>query len=1025
VTIPAPVIPTAPRIWPVLPEPELLPVAVRAHTRRVPKTQKHPRRKMSAGGRPRRGPKPRGHPVPTGLLVLDCETTTDMTQALLFGVWRHYRLHGGQAVLVEEGLFHANDLPATHPGAWGVLVEYARTNTQPTDPPRAGMRLLSRDVFVEKVLYPLAYEGRSRVVGFNLPFDLSRLAIAVSDARSKNLGGFSLTLAPGNAEKGYTERRHRPRLAIKHLNAQRSQICFTRPLEAEPGHWGGDFVDLRTLVHALTGRSHSLPSACEAFGLPGKADPGQHGIVTAEYVDYCRQDVAATADLYLAAAAELDTWGLPLTPATAYSPASFAKATLKALGVTPVTERLALPASLLGVAMSAFFGGRAECHIRKVLLPVRHVDFTSTYPTFFSLLGTWDLITAKSWDIHEDPTGAAVQQLLDDVTLDGCFDPAFWPRLNGFALVQPEGHVLPVRARYDARKPGYRIGLNHLTSTTPLWFALPDLVAATLLTGRPPKVLRSVTFAPVGTMDGLKVLALPDGHTIEPRTDDPFHAMTEQRARVKATPGMDARVRDHYAQGLKITSNAGAYGIFAEYNRDPLPVGNTTFVEVFGLDDRSASLERTNAPEDPGVYCCPPIAAVITAAARLALALLERCVTDAGGTWVMADTDSMAIVATENGGLLACPGGNHIDPDGKACVMALPHEQVEVIRNRFCSLNPYDQGVLPGSILKHEADADAWAIAAKRYAFTRTDPDGVHQLLLENEHAASRSGLGHLLDPRDPDADATGWIRELWQNLVNQDTPGPASTPDPEWFTQPTLAKVPVTSPVLHRAMARVNAGKTYAAQVKPFNFLVYAPGATPPANVDPTRPYRLLAPYMNRTRAWARAPWRNQHDPGKRVLVSLDPAEPGTATLETFATMAAAYASHPEPKSLGPDGLPCHRGTRGVLSRRHVSPATLVHIGKEANRLEDREAGLLNDRDLEDFQAVYTTPTPTSWADTLQVLHRLDARLLPEQAAVSQRRLRDILKGTATPRPGLRDRLQTIAAFAAWVPPPRLAVTK
>jgi hypothetical protein len=124
---------------------------------------------------------------------------------------------------------------------------------------------------------------------------------------------------------------------------------------------------------------------------------------------------------------------------------------------------------------------------------------------------------------------------------------------------------------------------------------------------------------------------------------------------------------------------------------------------------------------------------------------------------------------------------------------------------------------------------------------------------------------------------------------------------------------------------------------------------------------------------------------------------------------MTAAYASHPEPKSLGPDGSPCHRGTRGVLTRRHVTPAGLVHIGKEANRLEDREAGLLTDQDLNEYQTVYATPTPTSWADTLQVLRRLDARLLAEQAGVSQRRLRDILKGTATPHTGLRDRLHTI----------------
>ena len=50
------------------------------------------------------------------------------------------------------------------------------------------------------------------------------------------------------------------------------------------------------------------------------------------------------------------------------------------------------------------------------------------------------------------------------------------------------------------------------------------------------------------------------------------------------------------------------------------------------------------------------------------------------------------------------------------------------------------------------------------------------------------------------------------------------------------------------------------------------------------------------------------------------------------------------------PDGLPCQRGTRGVLTRRHVTPAALVHIRKEANRLEDREAGLLTDQDLEHF---------------------------------------------------------------------------
>jgi hypothetical protein len=58
----------------------------------------------------------------------------------------------------------------------------------------------------------------------------------------------------------------------------------------------------------------------------------------------------------------------------------------------------------------------------------------------------------------------------------------------------------------------------------------------------------------------------------------------------------------------------------------------------------------------PGAYCFPPLAALIAGAARLMLALPERSATDLGGTYAMCDTDSMAIVATETGGLKPCPG---------------------------------------------------------------------------------------------------------------------------------------------------------------------------------------------------------------------------------------------------------------------------------------------------------------------------------------------------------------------------------
>ena len=79
-------------------------------------------------------------------------------------------------------------------------------------------------------------------------------------------------------------------------------------------------------------------------------------------------------------------------------------------------------------------------------------------------------------------------------------------------------------------------------------------------------------------------------------------------------------------------------------------------VTCYGIDPEPFLCQVRN-PEHAGEYCFPPLASLITAAARLMLALLERCVTDLGGTYAMEDTDSMAIVATQRGGLIECPGG--------------------------------------------------------------------------------------------------------------------------------------------------------------------------------------------------------------------------------------------------------------------------------------------------------------------------------------------------------------------------------
>ena len=127
--------------------------------------------------------------------------------------------------------------------------------------------------------------------------------------------------------------------------------------------------------------------------------------------------------------------------------------------------------------------------------------------------------------------------------------------------------------------------------------------------------------------------------------------------------------------------------------------------------------------------------ALITGAARLMLALLEKSVSDAGGTYAMEDTDSIAIVATKSGGLVACEGGDHRTPTGTA-VRALPWRRVDQIVKRFAALNPYARDAVPGSILKIEDDncrdgnpkagmrrqLYCYAISAKRFLLPSSRP---------------------------------------------------------------------------------------------------------------------------------------------------------------------------------------------------------------------------------------------------------------------------------------------------------------
>lgn len=945
-------------------------------------------------------PKKKHVDLPDDVLVFDCETRIDAQQSLMIGSYRFFQ--GGRCT--EEGLFHGkltqDELETLH--------NYAKNHA----PDVAGqafrrLRVLTRREFLN-LYYVAAIKGRFVVVNFNLPFDHSRLAFKAGEARGQFAGGFSLALWERTACGSVgVEHPFRPRLTIKHIDSKRALKGFRKSaatdrvdqipegsLNGDPvkGYgFSGHLVDARTLAFALTDRGHSLDSACEAFGVDnGKLHVEEHGRVTDEYIDYNRRDVEATGELYFKLIEEYRRHPIQLQATKAYSPASIGKAYLSAMGIKPILERQPdFPTAVLGNTMSAFYGGRTGTHIRRCPVPIVYCDFLSMYPTVNTLMGLWQLFIASRIDVVD--ATEEIRRFVSGVKLDDLFDQTTWKRLTGFVQLIPDDDILPARAPYDPVAKDLQVGVNHIglascTKPQELWYSLPDVVASVLLTRRIPRINRAILLKPVGRQRGLKPVILRGQIRIDPRVDDFFKVSIEQRQLLKGRTDLSETERGRLSNSLKVITNATSYGILAEIVTHELGNDRREQVTVHGIDDEAFTCSVAS-PESAGQFCFPPLAALITGAARLNLTLLERCVTDLGSTNAMEDTDSMGIVATEAGGLVACPGGSYRTNDGREAVKALTWAQVDSIIRRFEALNPYDRKAVPGSILKIEDDnfdpisrahreIHCFSISAKRYALFLKKPDGEIQLLQKDvnnkRNAWSEHGLGHLLNPSGAGKASRDWIRETWIYVITEELQRKADRPI--WFDRPALSRISMSSPALMRSFRKINDGKPYNEQVKPFNFLLSAhlsPDGRPSNVAQPA--FHLIAPYEPEASKWLKIRWIDQYSGNLwKVSTLIERGTKTTARLATYGDLIDRYAFHPESKS-AQHGVTCAKQTIGLLSRRRVNIASVAHIGKESNRLEDVETGMISTLDA--VITEYTDPNRNESSKVLEailVLHSL-----------------------------------------------------
>jgi hypothetical protein len=633
-------------------------------------------------------------------------------------------------------------------------------------------------------------------------------------------------------------------------------------------------------------------------------------------------------------------------------------------------------------------------------MPVRLFDFTSMYPTVGGLMDLHRFQLSERI-VVEEINPEEVGTMYESLTLDECFEPKFWQTLSGFALVAPNQDILPVRAAYNGKTWG--IGMNPITSDEPLWYTLADCAASALLTGRGVKVLRVVMLRPEGESVPTQSVRLRGAVELDPTERDPMLSIVEERQRVKRDDVLSELEKKRRGTALKVVGSSGSYGVYSEFNARTARKGETTKVNVFGR--KESFFDQVAAPEDPGRYCFPPFASWITGGARLMLAMLERCVTDLGGTWVFCDTDSMAIVASPDGGLVACPGGPLRLPDGREAVLALSYDEVEAIQARFNALSPYDPTLVP-NLLKLEAEGLCYSISAKRYAIYTLDDDG--EPVFDPDHPPSEHGLGHFLNPTDPESSDRAWITELWRIIIRR-VHG-RETPPPRWLGRATMIRTTVTSSTVRRAFRRLNKGRRYADQIKPFNFLLSAAGAKPPAGRPAGRRFRLIAPYESDPAKWEKRKWIDVHHPeaGTHSITTRD-GRPGLARVDTFADVLAKYETHPESKALGADAEPFGRGTVGLLRRRPVTVGTITLIGKESNRIEERSSGEMTVEDVDELVTTYKDHDEW-YRIVLSRLREQGASTVAKAADISTRRAKDLLMGRALPHPRHRLVLEELA---------------
>ena len=813
------------------------------------------------------------------VLVFDTETTPDQYQNLLFGscgIWVNGHLK-------KFYLFYADWLKQAQIRK---ILAYAK---------RHNFELMSRHEFVEKVFYPYVYQARAKCVGFNLPFDLSRLAISYGKAR-KFHGGFSLKLSENPAH---------PNIRIKSINSKASFIEFSKPVrkksQKKKPHYKGFFLDLKTFSFVLTNKSYNLGGALQDFECKlQKPSTQHHGKISKQYLDYNVNDTKSTYELYQKCMQRYQTFLLSKQPNQLFSPASIGKAYLEKIEVKPFLEKNSdFPKEILGYTMMSYYGGRVECRIRKKPVKVTYLDFTSMYPTCFILLEMYNFLISDKITFYNSKK--KTQKFLNKITLSDINKKETWKHLTTICKIKPDNDILPVRSKYGA-KHATNIGVNYLKSTddTCLWYTLPDLIASKLLTGKTPVIEDAISFSPIGIQKGLQEIEILNGIKLKAGKDF-IKTLIEERLKIKSDKNQNLKQNI-----LKIIANSASYGIFIQLDRGfEANSGRKRAVSAYGLESFNTQVER---PERQGRYFNPIISVFLTASSRLILAAAELLVLQNGGYVAYCDTDSI-----------------FVSP-----------KHAQLVQDFFRSLSPYSQKT---EMFKVETgrnnvkldDVLFFGISSKRYVLYDYE-SGTEKIKI---YKHSEHGLGHLLD-----IDKENWWKDILK--INYQ-PKLTEKILKEYENKFAVSKITINSPQIIKRFESINKNKTEKNKIKPFNFALVGTGYRKDTEKNDT--IIPLLPYFDKKHRQS-VPYIEFYDYKTGKLFPNENSLDTVFYWKPLSLVFLDYINHPEPKL---------KGDVGFLKRLFLSiqKSSVHYIGKESNEIEESKVLGVSDTNYTEYQDI------------------------------------------------------------------------